>query len=87
MEKIKKIEKLLKKEFFNEEVIIKNLQYNNNHYTLIFKIPAVVTLFVIINNDNIDISFININFNNYCYADDIIELSNKLKNIENILNK
>ena len=87
MEKIKKIEKLLKKEFFNEEVIIKNLQYNNNHYTLIFKIPAVVTLFVIINNDNIDISFININFNNYCYADDIIELSNKIKNIENILNK
>ena len=87
MEKIKKIEKLLKNYFFNEEVEIKDLNYDNNHYTVVFKIPAIVTLFVTIDNNSIDISFIDINFNNYCYTDDIMELSNKIKNIENILNK
>lgn len=87
MNKIKKIEKLLKNKFFNEKVEIKNLQYNNDYYTVVFKIPTIVTLFITIDNNNIDISFIDINFNNYYTIDDIIELSNKLKNIENILNK
>lgn len=87
MGKIEKIEKLLKNYFFNEKVEIKDLKWRNNHYTVIFKIPAIVTLFVIIDNDNIEISFININFNNYCYSSDIIELVTKIKDIENILNK
>lgn len=87
MEKIKKIKNLLKTTFFNEKVEIKDLKWCNNHYTAIFKIKSIVTLFVTINNDNIDLSFIDINFNNYYIIDDIIELSNKLKNIENILNK
>ena len=87
MDKIKKIEKLLKNKFFNEKIIIENLEYNNDKYSVIFKIPAIVTLFIIIDNDNIDISFIYINFNSYCYASDVIELSNKIKEIENILNK
>lgn len=87
MEKIKKIEKLLKNYFFNEKAEIKDLKWCNNHYTAIFKIKSIVTLFVTINNDNIDISFIDINFNNYCYISDILELANKIKDIENILNK
>jgi hypothetical protein len=87
MGKIEKIEKLLKNYFFNEKVEIKNLEYIDNHYTVIFKIKLIVTLFVTIDNDNIDLSFIDINFNNYYTIDDIIELSNKLKDIENILNK
>lgn len=85
--KIEKIEKILKNYFFNEKVEIKNLKYIDNHYTVIFKIKSIVTLFITIDNDNIDLSFIDINFNNYYTIDDIIELSNKLKNIKNILNK
>lgn len=87
MEKIKKIENLLKKYFFNEKVEIEDLKWCNNHYTVIFKIPAIVTLFVTISNDNIEIEFIYINFNNYCYASDILELVTKIKDIENILNE
>lgn len=87
MGKIEKIEKLLKNYFFNKKVEIKDLKYIDNHYTVIFKIPAIVTLFVTISNDNIEIEFIYINFNDYCYADDVLEIANKIKNIENTLNK
>lgn len=87
MGKIEKIEKILKNYFFNEKVEIKNLKYIDNHYTVIFKIKSIVTLFITIDNDNIDLSFIDINFNNYYTINDILELSNKVKKIENILNK
>lgn len=87
MEKIKKIEKLLKDKFFNEKVEIKNLKWCDNKYTAIFEIKSIITLFIIISNDNIEIEFIYINFNDYCYASDILELANKIKDIENILNK
>lgn len=87
MDKIKKIENLLKNYFFNEKVEIKDLKWCNNHYTAIFKIKSIVTLFVTVDNDNIDLSFIDINFNNYYTTSDILELANKVKEIENILNK
>ena len=87
MGKIEKIEKLLKNYFFNEKLEIKDLKYIDNHYIAIFKIKSIVTLFATIDNDNINISFIDINFSNYYTTSDILELANKVKEIENILNK